>query len=259
MRLAIQERGSGPAVVLVHGLFATGADWDTVAADLAGDRRVLQPDLIGFGKSTREPADPDALWADAQARALAEALDGAGVERAALVGHDFGGPVVAELTRLRPGLATHVAFVASNLLDDTPIDFPLSLVLPPLLGDIAARALFSRLSLKMMLRGSGADIGDGDQLRAMRAIFLTALRQMRERYGPVRAAVERIDAPALVVWGGRDEFFPTEQGARTSALLPKGELCPIEQAGHFIPQQRPDDLARALRELLARSPAPATA
>lgn len=257
MGIEIQERGSGPAVVLVHGLFATGADWDTIAADLAGDHRVLQPDLIGFGNSARD-TEPDALWADAQACALAEALDGAGVERAALVGHDFGGPVVAELTRLRPGLATHVAFVASNLLDDTPIDFPLSLVLPPLLGDVAARALFSRPSLKMMLRGSGADIGDGDQLRATRAIFLTALRQMRERYGPVRAAVERIDAPALVVWGGRDEFFPTEQGARTNALLPNGELCPIEQAGHFIPQQHPDDLARALRDLLARSPAPAT-
>lgn len=258
MRIAIADRGSGPAVVLVHGLFATGADWDRVAVELARDHRVLQPDLIGFGDSARD-TEPDALWADAQARALAEALDRAGVERAALVGHDFGGPVVAELTRLRPGLATHVAFVASNLLDDTPIDFPLSMVLLPLIGDVAARALFSRLSMRMMLRGTGATVGDGAQLRATRAIFLTALRQMRERYGPVRAAAESIAAPGLVVWGGGDEFFSAEQGARTSALLPNGKLCLLEEAGHFIPQERPDDLTRALRELLARSPAPATA
>jgi pimeloyl-ACP methyl ester carboxylesterase len=251
MRMAVEERGAGPAVVLVHGLFATGADWDAVATELARDHRVLQPDLIGFGKSERT-ADPDAIWADAQARALAEALDEAGVERAALVGHDFGGPVVAELTRLRPGLATHVAFVASNLLDDTPVDFPLSLVLPPLVGGIAARALFSRLSLRMMLRGKGAELGDDAQLDATRAIFLSALRQMRERYGPVQAAAERIAVPALVVWGGQDEFFPAEQGARTSALLPNGELCLLEDAEHFMPRNHPDELARALRELLAR-------
>lgn len=254
MRMAIEERGAGPAVVLVHGLFATGADWDLVASDLARNHRVLQPDLIGFGASDRA-GDGEALWADAQARVLAGALDEIGIDRAALVGHDFGGPVVAELTRLRPRLATHVAFVASNLLDDTPIDFPLSLVLPPFIGNVAARALFSRLSLRMMLRGTGADIGDGEQLRATRTIFLTALRQMRERYGPVRAAAEGIGAPALVVWGGRDEFFSTEQGARTSALLPDGNLCLLEEAGHFMPRQHPVDLARALRELLARSPA----
>ena len=255
MRMAIEERGAGPAVVLVHGLFATGADWDLVASDLARDHRVLQPDLIGFGASDRA-GDGEVLWADAQARVLAGALDEMGIDRAALVGHDFGGPVVAELTRLRPRLATHVAFVASNLLDDTPIDFPLSLVLPPFVGNVAARALFSRLSLRMMLRGTGADIGDGEQLRATRTIFLTALRQMRERYGPVQSAAERIDGPALVVWGGRDEFFSAEQGARTSALLPHGSLCLLEEAGHFIPRQHPNDLARALRELLARSPAP---
>lgn len=258
MRMTIKENGAGPAVVLVHGLFATGADWDAVAAKLARDHRVLQPDLIGFGKSERS-TDPDALWADAQAHALAGALDEAGVEHAALVGHDFGGPVVAELTRLRPALATHVGFVASNLLDDTPIDLPLSLVLPPFIGDIAARALFSRLSLRMMLHGKGAELGDGAQLDATRAIFLTALRQMRDRYGPVRAAVEQISAPALVVWGGRDEFFSAEQGARTTALLRNGKLCQLEEAGHFMPRQHPDDLAQALRELLARSPVPAGA
>ena len=59
MRMAIEERGAGPAVVLVHGLFATGADWDLVASDLA--------------------------------RYLADTLDEMGIDRAALVGHDFGG------------------------------------------------------------------------------------------------------------------------------------------------------------------------
>jgi pimeloyl-ACP methyl ester carboxylesterase len=102
MRMAIEERGAGPAVVLVHLPVR--------------DRGRLGPRRFG----------PGALPVDT--------LDEMGIDRAALVGDDFGGPVVAELTRLRPGLATHVAFVASNLLDDTPIDFPLSLVLPPLAG-----------------------------------------------------------------------------------------------------------------------------
>lgn len=116
MRMAIGERGAGPAVVLVHGLFATGADWDLVASDLARDHRVIQPDLIGFGASDRT-GDGEALWADAQARALADTLD-------------------------------------------------------------------------------------------------------------------------------------------ESTLLPHGSLCLLEEAGHFMPRHHPDDLARALRELLARSPAP---
>jgi pimeloyl-ACP methyl ester carboxylesterase len=249
--MEIRERGAGPAIVLVHGLFATGADWDAVAGELARDHRVLAPDLIGFGTSDRTN-DRDALWADGQARALAAALDARGIERAALVGHDFGGPVVAELTRLRPQLATHVGFVATNLLDDTPIDFPLSLVVAPAIGNLAARGLFSRPSLSMMLRGKAAEIGDGEQLRATRSIFVTALREMSRRYGPVRQAVAEIRVPGLVVWGERDEFFSAEQGTRTAELLRNGKLTMLPDAGHFIPRERPHELTRALRELLER-------
>ena len=120
--VAVRTTGTGPDVVLVHGIPGSGRAWDLVAARLAGHHRVVVPDLLGFGQSARPRGD--GLWAEAQSDALALALDELGVERAAIVGHDFGGPVALKLVGARPDLATHLVLASTNAFPDTPIPFP---------------------------------------------------------------------------------------------------------------------------------------
>lgn len=252
MWMTAQTHGGGEPVVLIHGVPGSSGVWDDVVERLAGDYHVVVPDLLGFGAS---PGDPviDAVWADSQARALAALLDGLGIERAALVGHDFGGPVALALTTLRPDLATRLVLCATNAFPDTPIPLPIRAVTWPLVGGPAARLLFSGPSQRMMLRQGFAGrpprldgavwIGDSRQRASVRTIFTAALRELAERYADTERALRAVRCPSLVIWGERDPFFPVEQGRRTAAALADSRLAVYEAAGHFVPAERPGRLA----------------
>ncbi|MEX2195268.1 MAG: alpha/beta fold hydrolase [Thermoleophilaceae bacterium] len=256
--MKIHEHGAGErAVVLLHGIPGSSAVWREVAADLARDHRVLVPDLLGFGES-RRPASIGELWADAQAVALAEALRAAGVARAVVAGHDFGGPVALALADAEPGrrVVAGLCLAATNAFPDTPIPLPIRAVTWPLVGAVAGRALFSRPSLAMMLsRGASVPLegaghlGDGAQVRATATIFGHALRELGARYASAERVLRELDVPVLVAWGERDPFFPLAQGERTAAAARDGRLVVYERARHFLPAERPRRLAADLRRL----------
>jgi pimeloyl-ACP methyl ester carboxylesterase len=224
-------------LLLVHGIPGSARVWDGVRAELEGDFEVIAPDLLGFGENAAEP-DPDGLWAGSQARALAAMLDDRGVERAAVVGHDFGGPVVLELCALRPQLVTHLVLCATNTFPDVPIPMPIRAVTWPVVGDVAARVLLSAPALRMMAPSELVT-----DVQSARTVFVTALRELEERYAPVERALRSVPCPSLVVWAGRDRFFEIEQGRRTADALPNGRLVVYDDCGHYVPVEQPERLA----------------
>lgn len=246
------------AFLLIHGIPGSAAAWDAVAARLADRHSVLAPDLLGFhGRPC--PDHADALLAPSQARHLLDVLDDAGVDRVLVAGHDFGGPVAAHLAAAAPERIAGLALFATNAFSDTPIPFPLSLVNGPAVGGFAARLLFSRPSLAMMLRrGVGSppapidvhrSIGDRHQQAAIATIFTQSLRRLDELYRPVEAALAALAVPALVGWGDRDPFFPVAVGRRTAALIPDARFRLYAGAGHFLPEERPAEVAADLLAL----------
>lgn len=238
--------------LLVHGIPGSGATWDGVKEKLEPKHRVLAPDLLGFGGQP-PPAGRDALLAPGQARHLLELLDREGIKEAIVVAHDFGGPVAAHLLAIAPSRVPALALFATNAFPDTPIPFPLSLVKAPLLGSLAARLLFSRPSLAMMVRrGVGNPstrldvdryLGGEHQRAAIAYIFETSLRRLGELYVPVEHALATAGVPTLVGWGDRDPFFPVAIGRRTAELLPDARFRLYEGAGHFLPEERPNELS----------------
>lgn len=235
------------AVVLIHGIPGAAASWTGVARHLATDCDVVVPDLLGFGRS---PGSQD-LLAHAQASALLSALREAGIDRATIVGHDFGGPIALEILRRAPDKVTGVALIAANLFPDTPVPFPLSTVRAPIIGDRMARMLFSRPALRAMVRVcGGTHLGDASSVRT---IFTRSLQHLAELYAEYPSTLRSIEVPAAVLWGTRDPFFPVSQARRTAALVTGAELVLLEGAGHFLPEQRPDEVADAIRALIQRS------
>ncbi len=91
-------------------------------------------------------------------------------------------------------------------------------------------------------------LGDRRQRQTTAVIFSGALARLEELYTPVAAALEHLDVPVLVGWGDRDPFFPVEQGERT-ATVANGRLCLFEGAGHFLPHERPTEVARAIADI----------
>lgn len=237
----------GPAVVLIHGIPGAATSWSAVARRLEPDHDVVVADLLGFGQSPR----PDDLRAEAQATALLEALRRAGIDRATFVGHDFGGPIALSLYRRAPQMFDAIALMATNAFPDTPVPFPLSLVTLPVVGNAMSRVLFSPFALRAMLRRfGGRELGDA---ASVRSIFATTLQHLSELFAEYPSTLSSITVPTTVVWGSEDPFFPLSQGRATAELIAGSELVVLDGAGHFLPEQRPDEVADAIRSLVARA------
>lgn len=257
--MGCSDRGSGPPVVLVHGIPGSSASWETTGEMLVSTHRVVTVDLLGFGTSPR-PRSASALQAPAQAEALARVLDDRGIRGATVAGHDFGGPVAAHLAAGRPDLVGGLVWLSGNAFPDTPVPLPLSLVTWPLLGSVAARALFSRPSLRLMVRQATGDgrvpgrssVGDRSHARSIRVIFTSALRELQRHYAPVVERLSHLTVPTTVVWGDHDPFFPLEQAQRTAAVIPGAELVVLEGAGHFLPDERPREVADQIAAVTRR-------
>src|SRR5690606_33172008 len=94
------DQGRGLPVVLLHGIPTWGYVWHRQIPTLARFRRVLAPDLIGFGFSDRRDQFDRSIAR--QAEMIDQWMDILGIERAAIVAHDIGGGVALRLATLFP-------------------------------------------------------------------------------------------------------------------------------------------------------------
>lgn len=260
--MAARVVGTGPAIVLIHGIPGSSAVWTSVVEHLRAAHRVISLDLIGFGASSRSERIDD-LWADSQAAAVRALLDDLGVGAAVIAGHDFGGPVAVHLVKSDPERVAGLVLASTNAFADTPVPFPLSGIRWPVVGSAWERLLFSTPSLRMMIsqgvgpRGPRLDpsryVGDRQQARAIGVIFGTALRELRERYEPIARWLENVRVPTTVLWGDQDPFFPVAQAKRTAALIQGARVVVFRGAGHFLPEERPHEFAAAIAAITATS------
>lgn len=262
----------GDPVLLLHGLPGSRLSLRRLAEHVAGPRPVVVPDLLGFGDS--RAAARSAPHAREQARSLLALIErhplagGGGIH---LAGCDFGGPTAVWLVRLAPERFRSLALVASNLFADTPVPPPLRALAVPGIGALLARAMLSWPGLLAMWRGAAGDraalpwrrfwrgCGAPASRRASRQILRASLRDLEGLYRPIQDGLGTLRLPALVVWGDRDPFFPPAQPRRTAAAIPGARLQVLPGCGHFVAEERPAELADALRRLWeGESSVPAT-
>jgi pimeloyl-ACP methyl ester carboxylesterase len=258
MEMAVRlDQGSGSPVVLLHGFPGNGADWETVAARLTDRHRTVVVDLLGFGSSPTPDRFGD-LWTEAQAEALAATFERLGLDQPAVVGHDMGGPVALTFLRQYPRRLSHLALISTNTFGDTPVDFPLSLMRLPGVGRLLEPIVFGRVSLSTLGRIASKTSGispapnNRREARTIRTIFAEVLRQLPHLYKPIEDTLPSIDIPTVVIWGDRDMFFSAAQGQRTADAIPGAEFVLLPECGHFPPIERPEAVASALLDLLAR-------
>src|SRR2546427_7921628 len=111
------DRGTGPAILLIHGFPLDRRIWEAQIERLAASRcRVVAPDLPGFGKSP--PLSPAPANLEGYARVLLEHMDSLGLKRFAAAGHSMGGYVLFALHRLAPDRLGAAALVSTRAKAD---------------------------------------------------------------------------------------------------------------------------------------------
>src|SRR3954468_725682 len=110
-RSIYREAGSGPNLVLIHGMINSSRHWEAVASRLAGSYRVIAPDLIGHGDAATPRGD--SRWG-APAGSIRDLLATIGVERATIVGHSLGGGVAMQFFYQFPQRTERLVLISSG-------------------------------------------------------------------------------------------------------------------------------------------------
>jgi haloalkane dehalogenase len=263
-RVHYVDEGTGRPILFVHGTPSWSFEYRHLIRLLAPGWRCIAPDLLGFGLSSRPPSF--AYTPEAHATALAEFVDRLGLDRFALVVHDFGGPIALPLALDGRRPVTHL--VAMNTWMWPIDDDPRMVRGARLLGGALGRLLYKYANLPLRLLMPTA-YGDRSTLTAAvhrqylepfrrrqdRVLVLHALARSlagsRDFYAGLWAAADRLAAiPTLLVWGHKDPAFGPRHLARWQERLPGARVAALPDAGHWPHEEAPDRVARAIGQFL---------
>src|SRR4051794_1417681 len=282
-RRAFVTAGSGPPLLLLHGIGERGRTWEPVLERLARHHTVVIPDLLGHGDSDKPRADYSMGGYANGMRDLLSVLD---IERVTVVGHSLGGGVAQQFAYQYPercerlvlvgsgglGRSVHPALrlaslpgseTALGMITSAPVRLAvqseLSLLHPMLqraAGRMPATALrrMAGTSLEAVRLWEGISALRGPDARAA---FIRTLRGVVDPRGQVVTGLDRLyllDAmPLLLVWGERDRVIPVAHARRLHRLLPQSRLEVFPHAGHWPHHADPDGFCDALLDFCART------
>jgi pimeloyl-ACP methyl ester carboxylesterase len=261
-----RRAGSGPPVVLVHGMVNSSRHWAAVAERLADRYDVIAPDLVGHGDSATPRGD---YSLGAHASVIRDLLSSLGIERATLVGHSLGGGVAMVFFWQFPQRVERLALISSGGLGREVSPLLRTASLPGVKGLISAAAHpvvtngMHRAGARLRERGSGLGVQLQAVSRALRPLetpgareaFVQTLRAVIDPRGQRVSANDRLylleAVPMLVAWGDRDRTIPREHGLAAHAALPHSRFVDLPGAAHFPHLETPGLVAEALGDWIA--------
>jgi pimeloyl-ACP methyl ester carboxylesterase len=261
------EAGSGPVLLLIHGITGTYESWSAVIEPLARDHTVLAADLPGHG--TSEPGGGD-YSLGALAAGLRDLLVALGHDRATLVGHSLGGGIAMQFAYQFPEITERLILVSSGGLGHEVSPVLRAAALPGADLFIGATAGPGRAAGSALARGlaavglrPNADVAEVARGYASladagrRAAFLATLRAVVGTDGQRVDAADRLylteGIPVLIVWGERDPMIPVHHGEQAHRAIPGSRLEIFEGVGHLPQLEAPGRFVVVLERFLANT------
>ena len=242
-RIRYYRAGSGPPLILLHGLGESAVIWYANIESLARGHTVYAPDLPGHGASDKPP------WSyslENGVKFLEAFMDALGLQRASLAGNSMGGVVALALALERPQRVRRLVLEDSAGLGREVAGF-LRFMSLPLLGEllISNRPKSTRYVLRKvfhnhaqvterlvhLLHTERSRPGNTDAMLKMLRVGVS-LRGMRPEVN-LTPRLGKLRVPTMVLWGKEDRIFPVAHGRRAARLIPESRLRVFERCGHW--------------------------
>jgi pimeloyl-ACP methyl ester carboxylesterase len=265
--LTYAQVGSGPVLLLIHGMGGTFENWQSVIEPLARQHTVIAPDLPGHGASAPGAGD---YSIGALAAGLRDLLIALGHDRATLVGHSLGGGIAMQFSYQFPEMTERLVLVSSGGLGPEVSPVLRAAALPGADLFIAATAGTGGRAVSAVARGLAAvglrpnpdvaevargyaSLADPDR----RAAFLATLRSVIGTGGQRVHAGDRLylaeGMPVLIIWGERDPIIPRHHGESAHEAIPGSCLEIFDGVGHLPQIEMPERFIAVLERFIAEN------
>lgn len=248
------QAGTGPHVLLLHGLFANKEQWDGVLCLLStAGYTAIAPDLPGYGKSVNFPVTDYPL--ENQVARLRQFMDSLGITQFDIAGNSMGGTIAALYVQQYPQQIRTLAFIGSPLgiidwslqvkeaiyqginplipVNSAELDLELSLLLvnPPILTEDVKNAMVK-------------DYVERNRHYQQVWTIVTLYNQV---FYPPRLWLQ---APTLILWGEADKIFAVDGVIPLSQRFPRGKRVRLPNAGHLLHLEHPTETAAIYLDFL---------
>jgi pimeloyl-ACP methyl ester carboxylesterase len=266
-RRAYRVAGSGPVILLIHGIGDNSTTWGTVQSKLAQRFTVIAPDLLGHGQSDKPRADYSVA---AYANGMRDLLSVLDVERVTVVGHSLGGGVAMQFAYQFPQLVDRLILVgAGGVTKDVNVALRIAsmpmgtealallrlpLVLPALqvVGRVGG-AVFGSTGLGRDLPDVLRILADLPEPTASSA-FARTLRAVVDWRGQVVTMLDRCylteSVPVQLIWGSQDSVIPVSHAQMAHSAMPGSLLEVFDGSGHFPFHDDPDRFVECVEKFI---------
>jgi pimeloyl-ACP methyl ester carboxylesterase len=253
------QQGKGDAILFIHGMPTNRMLWDGVIQQLSSYHRCFAVDLPGMGETPFVPYSPSYL--DRMAKQIELLRIQHGVKKWHVVGHDAGSAVAVQYAACFSQHVACLALMSPAIFPELKPFYLLNALRKPLVGEVLA-PLLHFLFWQIAMRRAMAGESNGTLLRAFSEPFsgmTGAWRLMRlvrwgrpeDMLGEIPARLATLPMPTLLFHGLRD-VLPAAFAERAASLIPRSRVVTLD-AGHFIPLDRPEDVAASLRSFFAEN------
>jgi pimeloyl-ACP methyl ester carboxylesterase len=262
--MAYQMEGSGPALLLIHGIAGSSRTWRDVIPRLTDRFTVIAPDLMGHGQSEKPVGD---YSLGAFASGIRDLLEVLSIDRATVVGQSFGGGVALQLAYQHPERCERLVLVDSGglgrevswllrLMTLPASEYVMPVIFPGFVrdwGDDLFRTINDRgirLGRVSEMWSAYASLAEAENRQA----FARTIKSVIDPGGQTVSAMDRLylasPMPTLIIWGDRDVIIPVSHAYAAHQAMPGSQLVIIEGVGHFPQIEAPEQLVDALIDFI---------
>ncbi|RHW21312.1 alpha/beta fold hydrolase [Pseudomonas jilinensis] len=255
----LHDSGTGFPLMLIHGSgpgVTAWANWRLIMPTLAESRRVIAPDMLGFGYSER-PEQPD-YRRDVWVEHAIGVLDTLGIEQADLVGNSFGGGIALALAIKYPERVRRLVLMGS-----VGVSFPITPGLDEVWGYEPSFETMRRLMDTFAYDRSLVtdELAELRYQASIRPGFQESFAQMfpppRQRWvdglASAEADIRNLPHETLVIHGREDQVIPLQASLRLAELIPNAQLHVFGHCGHWTQIEHAGRFARLVEDFLSEA------